>query len=368
MLRRLFIDNFKCLSNFELRPAGACCLVGANASGKSAVLGALRNLQSVLHGIAVGESTAFPALSRTRWDPRTLQRIELEVVEGGVSIGYELVIRHDQDGRSTVVQREAVSASGQPVYENLEGTIRLYGDDGKATNEFPADARRSFLSILESSKANKTLLAFKAWIARMWLFALRPSEIQGQALAEDLALNTEGLNYAPWYRSLAQERPGALEALRKDAAQFMPGLQNLRFLRFSQDHRVLVADFMAGEKPYILGLEELSEGQRSLLVLHTILHAVAPFASLVFFDEPDNFVARWEIQPWLAAVRTAMEGRGNLLVISHHPEVIDYLAPDQLLFLQRDGEGPTRMRTLEMNRESGIRASERVLDEAFSAG
>jgi ABC-type glutathione transport system ATPase component len=107
-------------------------------------------------------------------------------------------------------------------------------------------------------------------------------------------------------------------------------------------------------------LNELSDGQRALLVLYTILHAVARQASLLVFDEPDNFVAQAEIQPWLSSLREAVVSsrRGTLLVISHHPEVIDYLAPDQALYLWRGEDGPARVRELEVDREQGLSASE----------
>jgi hypothetical protein len=48
-------------------------------------------------------------------------------------------------------------------------------------------------------------------------------------------------------------------------------------------------------------------------------------------------------------------------MLSHHPEVIDYLAPDQVWLLKRDAEGPTRISELRLNRDSGQRASEWLL-------
>ena len=40
----------------------------------------------------------------------------------------------------------------------------------------------------------------------------------------------------------------------------------------------------------------------------------------VGFDEPDNFIALQEIQPWLVSLCQAVEDHGSqALIISHHP-------------------------------------------------
>jgi len=95
-------------------------------------------------------------------------------------------------------------------------------------------------------------------------------------------------------------------------------------------------------------------------LLYTILHAIPERASLLFFDEPDNYVALAEIQPWLSAMRQAMvdAGKGTLMVASHHPEVIDYLSADQTLYFWRDEDGPARVRNVMVDRKQGLPLSE----------
>jgi len=114
-----------------------------------------------------------------------------------------------------------------------------------------------------------------------------------------------------------------------------------------------------------LNLAELSEGQRALLVLYAIRHMIAERASLVVFDEPDNYLAYEEIQPWLSGMRDAvLTGNATLLVISHHPEVIDYLAPDQVLRFWRDEAGPTRVEEPKIALATGLTASEAIRMES----
>ena len=50
MLKRIYIDNFRCLVNFELNVDAINLFLGGNGSGKSTVFEALRKIQNfILH-------------------------------------------------------------------------------------------------------------------------------------------------------------------------------------------------------------------------------------------------------------------------------------------------------------------------------
>jgi ABC-type glutathione transport system ATPase component len=86
-------------------------------------------------------------------------------------------------------------------------------------------------------------------------------------------------------------------------------------------------------------------GQRVLIALYTLLRfAERSTIPLVCIDEPDNFVSLAEIQPWLMAISQTVEDHGSqVLFISHHPELINYLAPQDAVLLRRPEGGPTRV-------------------------
>ena len=48
MVTRLYVDNFRCLVNFELKLDETNVLLGANGSGKTSVLDALRRIQNLV--------------------------------------------------------------------------------------------------------------------------------------------------------------------------------------------------------------------------------------------------------------------------------------------------------------------------------
>ena len=60
MVTRLYVDNFRCLVNFELKLDETNILLGPNGSGKTSVLVALRRIQDlVARGARIEE--AFPS-------------------------------------------------------------------------------------------------------------------------------------------------------------------------------------------------------------------------------------------------------------------------------------------------------------------
>ena len=112
--------------------------------------------------------------------------------------------------------------------------------------------------------------------------------------------------------------------------------------------------------------DQLSDGQRALLVLYSLVFETKPdtgsrgdstdIPRTLFLDEPDNYVTLPELQPWLAALE---DGAGDMLpqvvLISHHPEAIDFLAHNTV-WLTREPESHTRI--VEPKNDTGLRMSE----------
>ena len=93
------------------------------------------------------------------------------------------------------------------------------------------------------------------------------------------------------------------------------------------------------------GFDELSDGQRALVGLYTLLHCALTDHSTLCIDEPDNFVALREIQPWLSDILDRSQENGSqVLLISHHPELLNQLATRNGIIIERTDAGPTRVR------------------------
>ena len=88
---------------------------------------------------------------------------------------------------------------------------------------------------------------------------------------------------------------------------------------------------------------------------------VGGFRRSLFIDEPDNYLSLREVQPWLAqAVDACGETLEQAVIISHHPNTIDYLAGAKGRWFSRDGEGPVRVGNEPKASTDGLLLSEAI--------
>jgi predicted ATPase len=362
MLTRLYIDNFRCFVNFEYRPAHRKQLIlGRNGSGKSSLMDALLLLrQFAVRGDVFDEF--FILNQRTRWLNQPQQTCELEAVLEGTRYVYHLVIEPWGDPPRPRVLSETVHCEEKPIFEFLTGEVHLYNDRFEHKVTYPFDWHRSALATITDRKDNRTLTRFKRWLSGLLCFRINPFAMGLRAEGEDLSPNVNLSNFAAWYRHLVQTDPRQNAALLDSLRAALDAFGFLGLEPAGENVRVLIAEFVNGDgKSVRFGFQELSEGQRCLICLYTILHFVLAKGSTVVLDEPDNFLSLREIQPWLMAVTDIVEeGQGQILVISHHPELINQWAPSGGVQLVRDGMGPVRVEEFRGDRQSSLSPSELV--------
>jgi len=339
MLKRLYIDNFRCFVNFEFRPERRQLLLGANGSGKSSLLDAILFVKWFIQG----EENDFTQKTRTRWDPRPHQVIELEVELEGTIFLYRLEIHYSPEEQLPSVNVEKLMVSGTPVFEFTNGTVRFFTQDGGQVSNLKWKTTESALRLAQQS--NTQVGRFLDWLDTVHCFQIDPypGEMEERADTEDFLPEYDLRNLAHWYRHLLLVDP---EGNASFLSALKESLNNFQTLRFSQEDdgvRKLRADFLAQGKKITLSLSELSEGQRMLIGLYMVLHFVIAKGHAVILDEPDNFVSLREIQPWLLAAEAAVEDqKGQLILISHHPEILNQWSQDCGLRFFREENGHVR--------------------------
>lgn len=361
MLTRISINNYNCLVGFELLEVPRrLLLVGSNGSGKSSLWEALVALQDlIVRGADVTD--AFPTRSLTRWlRNATKQRFEIDVLVNGENYTYILDLQHDTVKATASIVGEQLSLGGRILYESKEGEVGIYGDvarpDGKPRIQFPFNRKRSFLPDIEARPDNTHIIAFRAAVGELWLIKHNPARLEPTTAEEGAWLERDGRNFASWFRGVLADRPEVGNLLNEALRPAMPGLQKIAFEKISQKVRELMLQFRSDNYDYSVSVSELSDGQRSLLLLHGLLIGAFDRPALAFLDEPEIGLAPHEMQPWLAQAMAALED-GQLLVISHHPAVVDYLAPERTLRFSRPRGGPTRIDEITLETTGGVRVS-----------
>ncbi|HSF38980.1 MAG TPA: ATP-binding protein [Thermoanaerobaculia bacterium] len=361
MLKRLYVDNYRCLVNFTLELQELTLLVGPNGSGKSSVLDVLFALRQLLSGTGkVTDPDVFPARSLTRWQNRNLQVFEVVVsLEGEPDAIYRLEVEHKKESRLERIILESLTIDSKPLFEFRHGEVQLYRDDYSLGSQYSADWSESAMARVASRPINRRLTRFLDFMRGVSVCALNPKDFQGESVNEEPRLQPDGHNFASWYRHQIQERQdlilGVVSALREVLGDF----QSIRMEKVGSEARAFLVVFDGSNGRYELRLDELSDGQRSLIALYALLH-LSGEQDILFLDEPDNFVALAEIQPWLIALSDASGIRPRQAVLcSHHPELIDYLGSEAGVLLKRESSGSITTRRLsEIPLEGGLKLSE----------
>jgi predicted ATPase len=119
---------------------------------------------------------------------------------------------------------------------------------------------------------------------------------------------------------------------------FIPGLVSINNPKSGDMYRLVVRVNFEG-KNHDLNFQELSDGQKVLMALYYIL-ANTPDRSTLILDEPENFLAPGELQPWLNAMHDAWEERDiQFIVISHNPITLNWFHNEAFIF-EAGGEPP----------------------------
>ena len=310
MLTRLSADNYRALSNFEMRPGRLNLLIGQNGSGKTTVfnvLGSIRDL--VVLGFSAHELFAS---TKTKWDGRDSQHFELDIESEGTLFRYSLDIKHPTPGQP-FIRAESVTADGHALFRFSDGEVRLSYDDDSQASTFPFRNDQSFLVNLGSSSSVKLgrLEQFKQQIWGLSIIQPNPFAMLPTATQAVPYLSRDGSNFAGFFEHLTKVEPAARNAIESSLRISFPEFKNFRFSPAgSEDY--LLASFAGDHREF--KLSEISEGQRVLAILYSAVFGLARKGALLCLDEPDNFVAPQEIQPWLQSLRDQIEHLGAEIV------------------------------------------------------
>ena len=360
MLKRVYVNNFRCMVNFEQTFSGINLLMGPNGAGKSTLFDVLYRVRQF---IADGEkaSDIYPLSDFTNWfvtGPGE-RIIELDVEGNGGRYRYRLKLWHHTDHPGEVfVREETLKHNDQPLFEFIDGKAQIHYGDDRENQKFPMDYSRSGLGVLqlqEHQSYNK-LIWFRNWLKGLRVLRINPALMGAESRHEVRSPDLQLTNYASWFRHLSQERQGQVFDLTVALRDILPGFDSFS-LREAGEAKMLWVGFKdPNGRVRHLKLNQLSEGQRALIALYTLLHcSPEEEPSTLCVDEPENFLALPEVQLWLNLVQERSDnGQGQAILISHHPRIINFLARgDSGIWLERDGTGPTRTKRISLDCEGG---------------
>lgn len=370
MLKRLYVHNYKCLVNFQIDfEKDISLFLGANGSGKTSVLTALSEIQKfILFNVRLDDKRlddkdrVFKTSSLTRWAENLTQKFELEIEGNGGTYKYALEIEHNPEKYFSRVKSETLFFNNQPLYKfGIEeeggmpaGKGRLFNDNKLDNNGvfYASDWFSSGLGSVQERYDNKTLFWFKKWLEKFFIVHINPSAIKIDMDREESHPELDLSNYVAWLNYWNNENSEGVFSVVSALKEIIKGFG---YFKFSQSGTKKILEVKINKQFYFF--DELSDGQKSLAALYTLIYCI-PENSVIFIDEPENFLALPEIQPWLNVLYDQCDERGlQALMISHHPRIINFLANDSGYWFSREN---TLTRVQKISAESELSIAELI--------
>lgn len=367
MITRVFADNYKCLVNFEIRLGPLNLVLGSNGSGKTTLFEVL----SLLHRFIAGDAQTadlWPSSTLTRWDLRSVQTFEIDVAANNGLFSYRLELEQDRQRRRCRLKSERLLFDGNPLYESSNDNAQLYRDDYTPGPRVLCDWHRSGLAIIQARHDNTKLTCFKQRICECSVVRIDPHAMGAISLEEEAYPNADLSNFASWFRHLSQDQQGQVFNLTNVLRdEVLEGFDSFRLAASADNSRVLSVLFRRDQgastsnEAIEFRFDELSDGQRALIALNTVIHCFADHGRTLCLDQPECALALPEIQPWLLKLVDLVEdGQVQAVLISHHPDLVNLLASHNGYWFERSACGPTRVRRISDEEPSELTPAELV--------
>jgi energy-coupling factor transporter ATP-binding protein EcfA2 len=363
MITRLYANNFRCLVAFEARFDSLGVLCGPNGSGKSSVFDALRLVRNLATGDGVLGGTGEQDLQHlefTRWQTSTTQEFELDVSSGGHTFEYLIHMEQKADFEKPRILKEVATCDGTNLFERDLDGVRFRRDDGTQTG-FPLDWRQAALASIQPKGPLSELTKLQDAMAKLLILRPHPRGMERESRAEMRLPDLYLTGLTSWYRSLSQDLDWTV-ALRDSLREVWPDFKSLRLVDVGINTKALQLRFdsVKDEEAGMLFFNQLSDGEKALIGLYMVRAALATDAAqTVLIDEPDNYVGLPELQPWVLSLRELLDDNHQVILISHHPEILSSTGRDTGHYLWRDNHtSPTRFGPL--NIPEGMSAGEAI--------
>jgi len=350
VIRRLYVNNFRCLQNFDLPISGkpSALLIGKNGAGKTTVGFALEILQKIARGTnRVGELVKPKDFTRGITD--VPMRFEIEVELESKIFGYSVAFELPVGFKELRISEEKLVVNGTPVYAREIAQVHLskWGQDREAN--FVIDWHLVALPIIQQQPPNDPLFVFKQWLAQMLILRPVPSLIRGESESETLQPNRQVTDIGAWFTSLLALAPSAYTKIDEYLRQVMPDLKDIRNPLTGAESRSMIFQFASEQGSIVLPFEDLSDGEKCFVICALVIAANSTYGPLFcFWDEPDNYLSLDEVGQFILAIRKDFQSRGQFIATSHNPEAIRRFSDENTLVLYRNSHlEPTIVRPLD---------------------
>ncbi len=352
MFRKLKVDNFKSLVNFSIDFSPMSVIIGNNATGKSSVLQAIDFLCS-----SVKEDFGI-MLERRGWSADNIKsklinsnkihfesNILLYSDEGDLSYDWKMVLSIYTGKNEVSLLSESLVCNGEELLVYQKGKDGLIKDEYKDINILPRALviHSSVLRMLNrDEKLDFRIKRFVDFLEKSASFEmLSPNEMRLSSRGVKKSIGMSGKNLPSFIKQMTSEQKKSfmnkLTFLLGDRisgvdakTQGKPGWTQIDSVEKYKNKEIHVSS------------KEMSDGMLRLLAFVAISEIKESNATMLL-DEVENGVNTNYAEQLLELLGKMYEERGHQLILTTHSTVfMDYIPPENIVYLYRDDDGYTK--------------------------
>ena len=343
-IESLKLKDYLSVQDDELSLEALNVLIGANASGKSNVVDALRFLRDVLRddfGPAVGSRGGFLHLA---CKASTAKRVRLRTTfrDDDWSFNWSVVLERENFGftvREEVHRLRAGTPPQQILLSRAGDGWWWSGDQGRVNLSERRDRCALAAAAADASFPARAVAAF----VRGWgFFDPNPGTLRRASMVdESSALRSYGQNLAARLHALKETDRERFEHVHSATRDILGVPEKIDFLTSNDDDRVALLLSERGLK-YRIHQAGCSSGTLRMLAIMTALLGT-PEATLIGIEEPENYIHPGALATFTEHVLSP-ERRAQLVLTTHSPHLLDVLnVPAAVLLVRRDHHQGTRV-------------------------
>ena len=360
MLKHLEVNNFKSLVGFKVDFGSTSVIVGNNAVGKSTVLQAIEFFFG-----AVKEDFGI-MLERHSWNVSNVKSklisspkmsfscdIDLET-EGKVhsyhwSMSLEVKVGDDE----LKLLSESVDMDGNQLFE-YSAKSNIYSavtDDGNEQIIIPLVFTSSVMKQIGRNYSGEDLRQFIAYIENFDSFEmLSPGAMRLSSRGSGTTIGMSGQNLPSFIRQMNQEEKNRfgnklrnlLDNKVSDIEAETKGKPGWTQIRITENY---------GDKKISFNSKEMSDGMLRMLAFVAISEIRKPDA-VMLLDEVENGINISYAEKLMNIFRSMyQDNRHQIIMTTHSTVFLDYVEPENIIYLYRDHDGATKAVSLFRNEE-----------------
>jgi predicted ATPase len=360
MIRSLRVSNFRSLGEgVEVRLDALTLLVGANGSGKSNVMDALRFVSDAMHMGLQGALTHRNGIGAVRrWSgghPFDLSiTVQVDLAGGTGGYSFELTGAKAEDYR---VKREAawLNVGGTSVLFRVENGTWA---DGPENLRPPLDAQSLALPLVGGDARFRPLVNE---LQNITVYSIFPDTLRApQKYSPTKPMSRHGDN---WVSVLHDQSAGTWKPELVSALHKLTG--DIEDLRITQAAGFLVVEFRhhsANSKMKWFGASQESDGTlRVAGIVSALLQD--PAVPVIGIEEPELTVHPGAV-PLLHDFLQQASQRSQVIVTTHSPELLDLVLPSAVRVVERR-DGETTIGPMAESQKRAVRDGLLTLGEAL---